>query len=497
MSFDPDHDIPAVQEVAAESSELARAAKQDFNFLGMLVAPEEFILHFPPFYLTIFAILTAFKHKLERFALGIPRGFAKTTFIKLLCVWYILFSHKKFILIVGAAEDLAVNTLADICDFLGSPNIRKLFGNWQADVEVDTQKLKVFNFRGRNIILRAIGAGTAVRGINRKNSRPDVIIMDDIQKREDAENKELSDALLKWVLGTLMMARSNEGCTYIYVGNMYPQNCILEKLKNNTQWTSFIVGGLLEDGTSLWEELRPAEELLSEYQALKELGEEAIFVSEILNSTDITPPSGIDPSKFPHPPAWVLETDPDGGFILIDPSSGKKDGDDCTIERYDMIDGIPMLSQVEFGTFTPLEVINTALNIGMQNGIRLICVEDVAYQSTLLFWFNHICNEHGISGFEFHPVSPKSKAKNTRIKAGLLRVLKGETYLHPSVRGLVSNQVVEWNPAKVNNKDDIIDPLGYVDEVLQLYGPLTVKQIFDVDVVEVSSAHTEAIPMSF
>ena len=91
---------------------------------GMLVAPEEFILHFPPFYLTIFAILTAFKNKLERFALGIPRGFAKTTFIKLLCVWYILFSHKKFILIVGAAEDLAVNTLADICDFLSSPNIR-------------------------------------------------------------------------------------------------------------------------------------------------------------------------------------------------------------------------------------------------------------------------------------------------------------------------------------------------------------------------------------
>ena len=36
----------AVGEIAAESSEIARAAKQDFNFLGMLVAPEEFILHF-------------------------------------------------------------------------------------------------------------------------------------------------------------------------------------------------------------------------------------------------------------------------------------------------------------------------------------------------------------------------------------------------------------------------------------------------------------------
>lgn len=486
-----------IAEVSAESSQIAQAVKQDFNFLGMFVAPEEFVLHFPPFYLTIFAILTSFKNKLERFAIGIPRGFAKTTFIKLLCVWYILFSHKRFILIVGAAEDLAVNTLADICDFLSSPNIRKLFGNWQADMEVDTQKLKVFTFRGRNIVLRAIGAGTAVRGINRKNSRPDVIIMDDIQKREDSENKEISDALLKWVLGTLMMARSNEGCSYIYVGNMYPQNCILEKLKNNTQWTSFIVGGLLADGTSLWEELRPAEELLSEYQALKELGEEEIFICEILNSTDVTPASGIDPSKFPHPPAWVLETVPDGGFILIDPSSGKKDGDDCTIERYDLIDGKPMLVEVEFGTFTPLEVIKTSINMAMAAGIRLICVEDVAYQSTLLFWFNHICNESGISGFEFHPTSPKNRAKNNRIKAGLIKVLKGEIYLHPRVRGLVSNQVVEWNPAKINNKDDIIDPIGYVEEVQQLYGHLAIKQVFDVEAVEVESAHTDNIALPY
>ena len=492
-----EREIPAVTEVAAESTELARAAKQDFNFLGMLVAPEEFVLHFPPFYLTIFSILTRFQNKLERFALGIPRGFAKTTFIKLLCVWYILFSHKKFILIVGAAEDLAVNTLADICDFLSSPNIRKLFGNWQADMEVDTQKLKVFTFRGRNIVLRAIGAGTAVRGINRKNSRPDVIIMDDIQKREDAENKELSDALLKWVLGTLMMARSNEGCTYIYVGNMYPQNCILEKLKKNTQWTSFIVGGLLSDGSSLWEELRPAEELLSEFQALKELGEEAIFISEILNSTDIAAPSGIDVNKIPHPPAFFADTEPDGGFIIIDPSSGKKKGDDCSIERYDLIDGKPILRKIKAGTFSPLEVIQTALHMAMSADIRLICVEDVAYQSTLLFWFNHICNEQGITGFEFQPLSPKGRAKNTRIKAGLIKLLKGEIYLDPEVRGLVINQIMEWNPAKIDNVDDIIDPIGYVEELMQLYGHLAIRQIFSVDAEEISAAHTEHLALPY
>ena len=491
-------DIPLVTEVQTSSQSAVQTAKQDINFLGMLVAPEEFVLHFPPFYLTIFAILTAFKSKLERFAIGIPRGFAKTTFIKLLCVWYILFSHKRFILIVGAAEDLAVNTLADICDFLGSPNIRLLFGNWQQDVEVDTQKLKVFNFRGRNIILRAIGANTAVRGINRKNARPDVIIMDDVQKREDAENKELSDQLLKWILGTLMKARSNEGCTYIYVGNMYPQNCILEKLKNNTQWTSFIVGGILADGSSLWEELRPIEELLSEYQSDQEMGHPEIFISEILNSTELTPPSGIDISKIPPFPAYFEDIEADGGFIVIDPSSGKKTGDDCTINRYDLIDGIPILAEIQHGTFSPLETIKIAVNWGLQHDIRLVVVEDVAYQSTLLFWFEHVCNEQGITGFEFLPISPKGHAKNNRIKTGLVKLLKGEILLRPEVRSVVFSQIMEWNPLKVNNTDDIIDPIGYVEEILQNYGHLAIKNTFDFESSDIRPAsHTQELQLPF
>jgi hypothetical protein len=355
----------------------------------------------------------------------------------------------------------------------------------------------VFHFRGRDIILRAIGAGTAVRGINRKNKRPDVIIMDDVQKRETSENKELSDQLLKWILGTLMKARSNDGCTYIYVGNMYPQNCILEKLKNNTQWTSFIVGGILADGTSLWEELRPIEELLSEYQSDAEMGHAEIFISEILNSTDIAAASGIDIGKIPQMPEYYHEADPEGSFILIDPSSGKKQGDDCTIEHYVVCDGTPIFDELSTGTFSPLETIKTAIEIGIRRNTRLIAVEGVAYQSTLLFWFNHYCADTGISGFEFVELSPKGHAKNNRIKRGLLRCLKGEIYLHPRVRSLVCNQVLEWNPLKEKNKDDIIDPIGYVEELMREYPELIVKNIFDIDASVGDAAHSDKLAIPF
>ena len=490
-------EITQTAEVSTSSKQAAELSRQDLNFLGMLAAPEEFVFAFPSFYIALFSLLTAFKSKIERFAIGIPRGFAKTTFIKLLCLWYILFSRKQFILIVGAAEDLAVNTMSDICDLLGSPNVRKLFGNWQQAVEVDTQSLKVFHFRGRDIILRAIGAGTAVRGINRKNKRPDVIIMDDVQKRETSENKELSDQLLKWILGTLMKARSNDGCTYIYVGNMYPQNCILEKLKNNTQWTSLIVGGILADGTSLWEELRPIEELISEYQSDSEMGHAEIFVSEILNSTDIAAASGIDVGKIPQLPEYYKDADPEGSFIIIDPSSGKKNGDDCTISHYSVCDETPVFDELESGTFSPLETIKTAIQMGIRRNTRLIAVEGVAYQSTLLFWFEKYCEDEGISGFEFVELSPKGQAKNNRIKRGLLRVLKGEIYLAPTVRSLVCTQVMNWNPLKVNNVDDIIDPIGYVEELMRDYPELIVKNIFDMDSATEHASHSATLSLPF
>lgn len=483
--------------INAESQATQEAAKADLNFLGALADPEEFTLTFPSFYLVLFSMLTSFKSSVERYAIGIPRGFAKTTFIKLLCLWYILFSTKRFILIVGASEELAVNTLSDICDFLSSPNIKAIFGDWKLEAEVDTQALKVFYFRGRSVILRAIGAGTAVRGINRKNSRPDVIIMDDVQKREDAENPELAAKLLRWITGTLMKARSNAGCTYIYVGNMYPQNCILAKLRDNSQWTSFIVGGILADGSSLWEELRPIVDLLAEYQSDTELGVGEIFISEVLNNTDLAAASGLDLAKIPHPPSYMLETEGEASFILIDPSAGKKTSDDLTIEHYTVVDGTPILDELEAGTFSPLETIERTIKMGMRRGTRAIFVEGVAYQSTLLFWFDHYCNNNGITGFIFGELSPKGQAKNNRIKKGLIRLIKGEILLHPSVRSRVIMQATAWNPGTTNNVDDIIDPIGYVDEVQQLYADAIIRQIFDESASVVPAAHTDTIALPF
>lgn len=501
----------SVEEYAVNPTQAAAASKSDFNFLAALVMGADFLFPFPTFYVVLFHLLTQFKARVEKFAIGIPRGFAKTTFIKILCVWYILFSSKHFILVISASEKKAIAIIADICDMLSSPSIRKIFGHWDSRIDVDQAATKVFYFRGREIILWAAGAGTSVRGINRKNKRPDVMVMDDIQEREDAENEELARQLTLWMLTTLMKARSPFGCTFIFVGNMYPRNSILAKLRQNKEWTSLVVGGITVDGDSLWEELKPIEELLAEYESDTAMGFPEAFITEVLNSTDIALSSGIDPAKIAHPPEHFLTDDQgEGSFIVIDPSSGKKGGDDCTISHYEVKDGIPVLDELEAGTFSPLDTIRTAIGMGLRRGTRAIFVEGVAYQSTLLFWFVQYCetqelNKIGkIEGFEFLELSPKGVNKNTRIKKGYLKLIPSvetkvpEIYLHPRVRALVISQYMDWNPLKVQNKDDIIDPIGYVDEILRDHGDAILRKIFDMQTRDTAQAsHSDTIELAF
>jgi hypothetical protein len=78
-----------------------------------------------------------------------------------------------------------------------------------------------------------------------------------------------------------------------------------------------------------------------------------------------------------------------------------------------------------------------------------------------------------------------------------LQLLKGEILLAPAVRSAVLHQIMEWNPLKISNTDDIIDPIGYVDEIMQEYPELIVKNIFDVDSEPVDAAHASTLALPF
>lgn len=465
-------DLTADDEVTVKHEEAFNAAKSNLNFLAAMAMPYVFQYMYPKLFLAAWALMTEAVFRVRDFTqlvLGIPRGFGKTTLVKLFILFCILFTNRKFILVNSAVQELAENIIADVIDMLNEKNIIRVFGDWKIGIEKDTLNLKKFAYRSRTVILAAMGAGGSLRGLNLKNERPDVMIFEDVQTRECADSKVQSDALERWMVGTAMKAKSPHGCFFLFVGNMYPTPySILRKLKKNPKWTKFICGGILADGTSLWEELQPIKQLLSELDNDVEMGHEDIFAAEVLNDENAKLNTKVKLEKINEWPFTEIDR-PQGKFIVIDPATKKKNADLITITYFEVYDGVPAACDIDEGNYSPMETIKHALFLALKYKCNLIGVEATAYQSTLLFWFDHVCKELDIAGFDFVELHTGGYSKNSRITNGIKMMSTGELRVHPRCRALVVNQLSAWNPLKRDNIDGILDTIAYAPTLLEQY----------------------------
>ena len=468
-----------VKEVALSANEAQEAARLSLDFLAGLALPTVFRYFFPDIFQQMWAWLVSYAHQDRTFpqlAIGLPRGFSKTTFVKLFCLYVILFTKRTFILVCAANEKKAVAIIADICDFLDEPNIKKLFGDWRLGLEKDEQILKKFGFRGRNIILAA-GTVSTVRGLNIKHQRPDVMIFDDIQSREDADSETVSKQIETDMYGTAMKAKSPHGCMFIFIGNMYPTKwSLLRRLKDNPEWVKFIAGGIIQraDGSpaSLWEELQPLAQLLKEFQNDLSAGRPEIFYAEVLNDPNASVNLLIDTSKIPQCP---YESDFSGGqhqgnFIIIDPSNDKHNSDDVSLGYFEIWDGKPVAREIIAERLSPGDSIKESLKLCFKYNCSLVCVESNAYQYSYLYWSNYICQQMGIIGINFAEIYSGHRSKNSRILDMFKQLLASEQYLSQAVRPQVFNQITSFNPVKTNNVDGILDLITYASKVLEIYG---------------------------
>jgi hypothetical protein len=459
-------------------SQAEEFCKNDLNGLAAIASPTVFQYMFPLIYHAMWTLLLKQLVNITKnpqVAIGVPRGFAKTTLVKLFVLYCMLFTNIKFILIVGNTERHAENIIADIFDMLREKNIINIFGDYRLGMEKDTTTLKKFGFRGRVIIIAGMGQGGSIRGLNVKNERPDLMIFDDIQSKEESESFAVSQAIERWLYGTAMKAKSPRGCMFIFLANMYPgPNSLLKKMKSNATWIKFINGAILADGTSMWEELRSLESLIHEFDTDIAAGHPEIFLSEVMNDTEAGVNTSVDFSKL-HRWKWVHGEKPQGKFIIIDPSgnkvlyNGKNKSDPTAIGYFEVYDGVPVLREVIEETLSPGNTIRKAILLSLKYNIRCIAVESTSYQSTLLYWFGEISKQIGLEGFYFVELFSGNNSKNNRIAIALKQLESGETVIHPSLVSLVSNKIANFNPLKRDNDDGILDLFTYCHKTIELY----------------------------
>ena len=475
---------PQQQNDGYKYEEVYQLAKTDMDFFAGLALPEVYKYAFPDLYLQLWNLVTSTfytKRDFSRYALGLPRGFAKTLVVKLLILYSILYTPKRFILVLCENEEKGKSILADVEDMLSEPNIKAVYGDWTAAQESNTLIRKKFAFRGKDIILRCAGAGTGIRGISEKFSRPDLIIFDDIQSREESESAIRSQQLKTWMTGTAMKAKSPEGCTYLFVANMYPtKGSLLKQLKQDPTWTKFIVGGILSDGTSLWEDLQPIRQLLSEFQSDLASGQPQIFYSEVLNDENASVNTAFDISSIPPYP-YIDSEFSTGAFVVIDPATDKENSDYVAIGGFILIDGRPVLRKLTESRLSPGDTIREAIKIALSINASLMVIESVAYQYSLKYWTEQIFTQLGLHGIQVIDIYPGAVSKNSRILAMFKQLVPStldssssvpDLLIHPEVKAQVTTRIVQFNPLTRNNTDNVLDLLTYAPRVVNEYGNL-------------------------
>lgn len=458
---------------AFDASQIAGQAREDIDTLTALAMPDTYEFGWPRILKGVWAWLlqeVAKERSFSNMALGLPRGFGKTTLVKLFILYCILFTDRKFILIMSATATHAENIIRDVFAMLEEGNIKALFGDWSAGCVFDRANCKLFGFRGRNIVVAGLGAGGSVRGLNLGNARPDVMIFEDVQTREDADSPKVSQDLENWMLGTAMKAKSPKGCLTLFIANMYPTpHSLLKKLKLNKFWAKFICGGILEDGTSLWEELQPINQLLTEYLRDLESGHPEIFHAEVLNDENASLNNLVDFSRLrPYP--YQDNDIPGGKFIVIDPATNKQNADMTSVGYFEVHgNSEPVLVELTESRLSPKETIREALRMCSAHNCYLVAIESNAYQSTLKWWFDEICRQIGIVGINAVEIYSGKLSKNSRIVTMFKSYQKGEIWVHPRCRSQVHAQIAAFNPLKTDNSDGILDLLTYAPRVIHEY----------------------------
>lgn len=463
------HDVEQVQ-LLADVDQIKARARVDFNFYAGLVAPQIMRAAYAKFYLDLFSILTALDddpYKLIRFALGLPRGFVKTTFLKILTCYLIHYEFNFFVLVVCAAEPKAIAFIDDVDEMLGSPVAEQIFGKWHASKITDNAKKKRGKYQGRAITLLPAGAGSAIRGTNVNHERPDLIICDDIQTREGALSEVQNAAIAEWFTATLVKSISNYGSNrkIIYLGNMYPGDCLLQKLKKNSEWISLITGAILEDGESLWPELKPVRVLLDEYVHDEQMGLGHIWFAEVQNDP-LDERYRLLAKPLPNDFDYLLDYEPDAAFITVDPAGFRRKSDHNVAALHKVFDGVPVVVDMKGGVWDPKKTIVETLIMASTHNVSVIGIESTGYQQSLCFWMDFFLKQLKWTHIRVVELKTNNRSKLLRIQDFITELESKQAGITAKPRSVFSYYASMYKIGKTDNRDDYLDAPAYQKQIM-------------------------------
>jgi len=443
--------------------DVLEALRSSFKFFINFFIPEELTHEVPEFHENAWQYLI--QVAVEYIALALPRGHAKTTLAKLAAVWYFLFTPFRFILYVSNTFAVASEACKDIVKYMQGLNFEAAFGPLDFNTEQHGKgfyKFTLMTFdetgapRVKFCILKPLGAGQQVRGTNIDNTRPELAVVDDLEDNDNTATPLLQNKLKRWFFGDFLKALSSKFRKVIYLGNMLSNKSLLHHFcTNSDEWHSMRLGCLLSDGKPLWPEIWPLARIAKdylEYQKLKLIG---LWFAEMMNLPIADGNLLIQPEEIPYKPEMV-PGEQEMAFITVDTAISQKAwGNDTALVVHAFKGQSWQIVEVVAGQFSPDQVFHLLVELCRKWRTKCVGIEQTALQMALKFLFEVMMTVHKFN-FEVYEIPHKNKSKTERLAVFCSAMREGQWSLSEG-DFIVTQQLLQYDPTKDNNEDDIID----------------------------------------
>lgn len=264
-------------------------------FCGALF-PDIFYAEFSQLHQEIFDLInqvySLIKKGKKKIAVAAPRGIGKTSIARAVVMRAILFRLTNFIVYVSnSATSAEMQTENVKRDLITTKMVRQLFGNIKESIgeyeedSIDESFSKKSWTAFGNIFVLPRGAGQQVRGLNWANYRPGLIIIDDLEDKDEIANPDNRKKLKEWFWSDLMKTedRYGDGCIFIYIDTIKHEDSLLVDLLESPDWASVQLSICDTNYKSLDTNYMTDEEIAEEVEEHRRTGTLDTFYMERMN----------------------------------------------------------------------------------------------------------------------------------------------------------------------------------------------------------------------
>ena len=270
-----------------ELQELLAHCIVDIKFTCKLLFPDIFYAPFSTLHQQVFDLINS---GVKKIAIAAPRGIGKTSIARTVAMRSILFRLQKFIVYISNSATSAEMQTENIKrDLISNQQIRKMFGNIKEvidkDLGIDESFSKASWTAFGDTFILPRGSGQQVRGLNWSNHRPELVIIDDLENKDEIRNEDNRKKLKDWFWSDLMKTedRYSQGCIFIYIDTIKHEDSLLVDLLESPEWASIQLSICDDNYKSYDPNYMTDEEVMAEVEEHRRLGTLDAFYMERMN----------------------------------------------------------------------------------------------------------------------------------------------------------------------------------------------------------------------